>query len=47
MREVKGRIADLAIARFKEEFTRNLDSVGQQKIIERNIDACEDLHEGK
>ncbi len=47
VREVKGRIADLAIARFKEEFARNLDSVGQQKIIERNIDACEDLHEGK
>ncbi len=47
VREVKGRIADLAIARFKEDFTRHLDNVGQQKIIERNIDACEDLDEGK
>jgi F0F1-type ATP synthase membrane subunit b/b' len=47
VREVKARIADLAIARFKEEFARKLDDAGQQKIIERNIDSCGGLNEGK
>ena len=44
---VKGRIADLAIERFKNDFTRNLDAATQKKIIERNIDSCGDLDEGK
>jgi F0F1-type ATP synthase membrane subunit b/b' len=47
VREVKGRIADLAIERFKEDFVRGLDATTQQKIIERNIDSCGDLDEGK
>jgi F0F1-type ATP synthase membrane subunit b/b' len=57
VRAVKGRIADLAIERFRSDFGKNLDAATQQKIIERNIDACGDLgddlrppggaHEGK
>lgn len=47
VRLVKGRIADLAIERFREDFKKKLDSSTQQKIIERNIDACGDLNEGK
>jgi len=47
VRAVKGRIADLAIERFKNEFARSLDAETQKKIIERNIDACGDLDEGK
>jgi F0F1-type ATP synthase membrane subunit b/b' len=47
VRTVKGRIADLAIERFKSDFTRNLDDDTQKKIIERNIDSCGDLDEGK
>jgi len=47
VRAVKGRIADLAIERFKNDFTLNLNADIQQKIIERNIDACGDLDEGK
>ena len=39
VRAVKGRIADLAIERFREDFRKNLDAATQQKIIERNIDA--------
>jgi F0F1-type ATP synthase membrane subunit b/b' len=47
VRQVKGRIADLAIERFKNDFTRTLDADMQKKIIERNIDSCGDLDEGK
>ena len=47
VRTVKSRIADLAIGRFKDDFIRNLDDATQQKIIERNIDSCGDLDEGK
>jgi F0F1-type ATP synthase membrane subunit b/b' len=57
VREVKGRIADLAIERFRNDFEKNLDAATQQKIVERNIDACGGLgdnarplgglHEGK
>jgi F0F1-type ATP synthase membrane subunit b/b' len=47
VRLVKGRIADLAIERFREDFVKNLDPATQQKIIERNITACGDLDEGK
>jgi F0F1-type ATP synthase membrane subunit b/b' len=47
VRAVKGRIADLAIERFKNDFERGLDAATQQKIVERNIDACGDLDEGK
>ncbi len=43
VREVRGRIADLAIERFRSDFAKGLDEVGQQKIIERNIDACGNL----
>jgi F0F1-type ATP synthase membrane subunit b/b' len=43
VREVKGRIADLAIERFRSDFRKGLDDAGQQKIIERNITACGDL----
>jgi F0F1-type ATP synthase membrane subunit b/b' len=43
VRAVKGRIADLAIERFRSDFGQNLDAATQQKIIERNIDACGDL----
>ena len=38
VRAVKGRIADLAIERFREDFTKGLDAATQQKIIDRNID---------
>ncbi len=47
VRTVKERIADLAIARFKNDFEKGMDVATQQKIIERNIDACGDLDEGK
>jgi F0F1-type ATP synthase membrane subunit b/b' len=47
VRTVKGRIADLAIERFKNDFARSLNDVTQQRIIERNIDSCGDLDEGK
>jgi F0F1-type ATP synthase membrane subunit b/b' len=47
VRTVRGRIADLAIDRFRNEFTRDLDAATQKKIIERNIDSCGDLDEGK
>jgi F0F1-type ATP synthase membrane subunit b/b' len=47
VRAVKGRIADLAIERFRKDFERDLDVSTQQKIIERNIDACGELDEGK
>lgn len=47
VRAVKGRIADLAIEHFKNDFARNLDDATQQKIIERNIDSCGDMDEGK
>jgi F0F1-type ATP synthase membrane subunit b/b' len=47
VRAVKGRIADLAIERFREDFTKGLDAATQQKIIERNIDASGGLDEGK
>jgi len=47
IRSVKGRIADLAIERFKADFIKNLDAATQQKIIERNITACGDIDEGK
>jgi F0F1-type ATP synthase membrane subunit b/b' len=43
VRLVKGRIADLTIERFKDDFIKNLDAAMQQKIIERNITACGDL----
>ena len=43
VRAVKERIADLAIERFRGDFEKNLDVATQQKIIERNIDACGDL----
>jgi F0F1-type ATP synthase membrane subunit b/b' len=43
VRAVKGRIADLAIERFKNDFSRSLDDATQQKIVERNIDSCGDL----
>ncbi len=43
VRAVKERIADLAIERFRGDFEKNLDAATQQKIIERNIDACGDL----
>jgi len=46
VRAVKGRIADLAIERFKKDFTGSLDDATQQKIVERNIDSCRDLDEG-
>jgi F0F1-type ATP synthase membrane subunit b/b' len=47
VRLVKGRIADLAIERFKDDFIKNLDVATQQKIIERNISSCGDIDEGK
>ena len=40
---VRSRIADLAIERFKSDFIREVDAATQQKIIERNIDACGEL----
>ncbi len=43
VRTVKERIADLAIERFRDDFGKSLDAATQQKIIERNIDACGDL----
>lgn len=43
VRAVKERIADLAIERFRDDFGKSLDAATQQKIIERNIDACGDL----
>ncbi len=43
VRAVRERIADLAIERFRGDFEKNLDAATQQKIIERNIDACGDL----
>lgn len=43
VRAVKERIADLAIERFRADFGKSLDAATQQKIIERNIDACGDL----
>lgn len=47
VRRIKGRVADLAIERFRGDFAKELDAAAQQKIIERNIDACAKLHEGK
>jgi F-type H+-transporting ATPase subunit b len=47
VRAVKGRIADLAIERFRSEFQKELDESTQQKIIERNIDAAGELDERK
>jgi F0F1-type ATP synthase membrane subunit b/b' len=47
VRAVKGRIADLAIERFRSDFEKSLDAATQQKIIERNIDSCGGLDEGK
>jgi F0F1-type ATP synthase membrane subunit b/b' len=47
VRLIKGRIADLAIERFRDDFIKNLDVATQQKIIERNITACGDIDEGK
>jgi len=47
VRAVKGRIADLAIENFREDFKKNLDASIQQKIIERNIDSLGGLDEGK
>ncbi len=47
VRAVKGRIADLAIERFREDFKKDLDAATQQKIIERNIDASGEIDEGK
>lgn len=47
VRAVKGRIADLAIERFRSDFRKGLDDATQQKILERNIDASGDLDEGK
>jgi F-type H+-transporting ATPase subunit b len=43
VRAVRERIADLAIERFRDDFGKSLDAATQQKIIERNIDACGDL----
>jgi F-type H+-transporting ATPase subunit b len=43
VRRIKGHIADLAIERFKDDFTKNLDAAMQQKIIARNITACGEL----
>jgi len=43
VREVRGRIADLAIERFRRDLEKGLDAPAQQKIIERNIDACGNL----
>jgi F0F1-type ATP synthase membrane subunit b/b' len=40
VREIRGRIADLAIGRFRRDLEQGLDAAAQQKIIERNIDAC-------
>ncbi|MBN2345605.1 MAG: hypothetical protein JXO51_04380 [Candidatus Aminicenantes bacterium] len=47
VRQVRGRIADLAIERAKKDFAAGLNESAQQKIIERNIDACRGLDEGK
>jgi F0F1-type ATP synthase membrane subunit b/b' len=47
VRAVKGRIADLAIENFREDFKKGLDVSTQQKIIERNIDSLGGLDEGK
>jgi F0F1-type ATP synthase, subunit b len=47
VRAVKGRIADLAIDRFRDDFRKGLDAATQQRILERNIDASGDLDEGK
>jgi len=47
VRAVKGRIADLAIERFRGDFRKGLDAATQQKILERNIDASGDLDERK
>jgi F0F1-type ATP synthase membrane subunit b/b' len=47
LRQIKGRIADLAIARFKEDFVKTLEPATQQKIIERNIAACGEISERK
>ncbi|MCX6556831.1 MAG: ATP synthase F0 subunit B [Candidatus Aminicenantes bacterium] len=47
LRQIKGHIADLAIARFKEDFVKTMDPATQQKIIERNIAACGEIDEGK
>jgi F0F1-type ATP synthase membrane subunit b/b' len=43
VREIRGRIADLAIERFRRDLQQGLDAAAQQKIIERNIDACGSL----
>lgn len=43
VREVRGRIAELAIGRFRRDLEKGLGDAAQQKIIERNIDACGDL----
>jgi F-type H+-transporting ATPase subunit b len=43
VRALKGRIADLAIERFRSDFEKKLDAGTHQKIIERNIDDCGDL----
>jgi len=40
VRTVKGRIADLAIERFRSDFAKGLDAATHKKIIERNIDEC-------
>lgn len=45
--EIKGRIADLAIARFRDDFRKGLDAAVQQKILERNIDAAGELSGAK
>jgi F0F1-type ATP synthase membrane subunit b/b' len=47
VRTVKGRIADLAIERFRSDFAKGLDAATHQKIIERNIDDSGGLDEGK
>jgi F0F1-type ATP synthase membrane subunit b/b' len=47
VRAVKGHIADLAIERFRGDFEKSLDAATQQKIVERNIDSCGGLDEGK
>ncbi len=47
VRAVKGRIADLAIERFRGDFEKSLDAATQQRIVERNIDSCGGLDEGK
>ncbi|GEM_PF-565854 len=43
VRSIKARIADLAVARFREDLAESLDDATQQAILERNIDAAGEL----